>query len=41
MTQELFAALAQALSDEDRKRILGGAGQAVLAWQQAQRATTH
>lgn len=41
MTQELFAALAQALSAEDRKRILGGAGQAVVAWQQAQRATTH
>ncbi|MCK6405914.1 MAG: hypothetical protein L6Q60_07840 [Rhodocyclaceae bacterium] len=41
MTQQLFAALAQALSEEDRKRILGGAGQAVIAWQQAQRATTH
>jgi len=41
MTQELFAALSQALSADDRKRILGGAGQAVVAWQQAQRATTH
>lgn len=41
MTQELFAALARELSPEDRKRILGGAGQAVVAWQQAQRATTH
>lgn len=41
MTQQLFAALAQALSEEDRKRILGGAGRAVIAWQQAQRATTH
>ncbi len=41
MTQELFGALAQALSPEDRKRIMGGAGQAVVAWQQAQRATTH
>ena len=41
MTQELFAAISQALSAEDRKRILGGAGQAVVAWQQAQRATTH
>ena len=41
MTQELFAAISQALSPEDRKRILGGAGQAVVAWQQAQRATTH
>lgn len=41
MTQELFAALAQALPPEERKRILGGAAQAVLAWQQAQRATAH
>ena len=41
MTQELFGALAQALPPEDRKRIMGGAGQAVVAWQQAQRATTH
>lgn len=41
MTQELFAALAQALAPEDRKRIMGGAAQAVVAWQQAQRATTH
>jgi hypothetical protein len=41
MTQALFAAISQALSAEDRKRILGGAGQAVVAWQQAQRATTH
>ncbi|MFC5302723.1 hypothetical protein [Azospira restricta] len=41
MTQQLFAALAQALSAEERKRILGGAGQAVIAWQQAQRATAH
>lgn len=41
MTQELFAAISQALSTEDRKRILGGAGQAVVAWQQAQRATAH
>ena len=41
MTQQLFAALSQALSTEDRKRILGGAGQAVIAWQQAQRATSH
>jgi len=41
MTQQLFAALTQALAADDHKRILGGAGQAVLAWQQAQRATTH
>lgn len=41
MTQALFAAIAQALSAEDRQRILGGASQAVIAWQQAQRATTH
>lgn len=41
MTQELFAAISQALPADERKRILGGAGQAVLAWQQAQRATTH
>ena len=41
MTQELFAALAKELSAADRTRILGGAGQAVAAWQQAQRATTH
>ncbi len=41
MTQQLFAALSQALPAEDRKRILGGAGQAVVAWQQAQRATAH
>jgi hypothetical protein len=41
MTQELFAALSRELSPEDRKRVLGGAGQAVVAWQQAQRATTH
>lgn len=41
MTQELFAAIAQALPAEERKRILGGAGQAVVAWQQAQRATAH
>lgn len=41
MTQELFAALAKELSPEDRQRILGGAGQAVVAWQQTQRATVH
>lgn len=41
MTQELFAALAQTLAPEERKRILGGAAQAVLAWQQAQRTTAH
>lgn len=41
MTQALFAAVAQSLSDEDRKRIMGGAAQATVAWQQAQRATTH
>jgi len=41
MTQALFAAIAQALPGDERKRILGGAGQAVVAWQQAQRATSH
>lgn len=41
MTQQVFAALAQALPAEERKRILGGAGQAVLAWQQAQRQRAH
>jgi hypothetical protein len=41
MTQQLFAALAQTLSAEDRQRIMGGAAQAVVAWQQAQRATAH
>lgn len=41
MTQQVFAALAQALPAEERKRILGGAGQAVLAWQQARRETAH
>lgn len=41
MTEALFSAVSQALSAEDRQRILGGAGQAVVAWQQAQRATSH
>ncbi len=41
MTQQLFAALVQNLAPEERQRILGGAGQAVVAWQQAQRATAH
>jgi hypothetical protein len=41
MTQVLFAAVSQALSADDRKRVLGGAGQAVVAWQQAQRAAAH
>jgi hypothetical protein len=41
MTQALFAALAQALAPEDRRRILGGAAQATAAWQQARRAAAH
>lgn len=40
-TQQLFAALSQALPAERYRTILATSGQAVLAWQQARRAAAH
>lgn len=40
-TQQLFAALSQALPAERYRMILATSGQAVLAWQQARRAGAH
>lgn len=40
-TQQLFAALSQALPTERYRMILATSGQAVLAWQQARRAAAH
>lgn len=40
MTQELFGALNQQLPDEQRKKIMSGATQTVIAWQQSTREKT-